>query len=86
MILLNIKVNKPTIGMIEVIAKLRRIWRDHQAMNHVRAGNGDVQLVTVVVQSSGFDCYLFQKKECVFNQDPAVAIIESFETEQTNAK
>ena len=62
-----------------MLKRLKQILRDHKAMNLVRAGNGDVQLVQVVGANNGFDCYLFQRDRYNFNKCPAEAIISGFD-------
>ncbi|SIO37033.1 hypothetical protein SAMN05444166_4160 [Singulisphaera sp. GP187] len=58
--------------------------QDHEAMNLVRQGNGDVSLSFVVVgggldnpPTHGFECNLYQGKAICFDSDPAKAIIDA---------
>lgn len=60
-----------------MIKLIKQILNDHKAMNAIRQSPGDVQLVAVVGARTGYDCYLYQQEECVFNEDPALAILDA---------
>lgn len=65
--------------MFRIFRKLAQIWRDHEAMEAMRANRGDVYFISYVGQgTTGFECYVNQRRTTmVSDEDPAEALLQS---------